>query len=202
MLTIGCTRGNSSLTPAEQELVTNIGFDPTLMARVRASGTGFERLLGNHGDGDVPAAGLVLVTRPSRGEDALRDVRLALDGTGYGAWLNENAFGFGPDKVAIMKSRDDYTYLHIAHTDGVNLGIDHEQVLARYREWQVKYGLRLDGAGIDWLAAKITRPPPDWLAFSREVYAFCPDVVDQGTNSVEKLAAEMRTTGSLYLWWD
>jgi hypothetical protein len=40
------------------------------------------------------------------------------------------------------------------------------------------------------------------VAFAREVYAFCPDVVDQGTGAVEALAAEMSRTNTLYLWWD
>ena len=39
-------------------------------------------------------------------------------------------------------------------------------------------------------------------AFAREVYAFCPDVVDQGTETVEALAAEMKQENTVYLWWD
>jgi hypothetical protein len=40
------------------------------------------------------------------------------------------------------------------------------------------------------------------LAFARDVYAFCPDVVTQGAKTVEKLAAEMDRENVLYLWWD
>jgi hypothetical protein len=40
------------------------------------------------------------------------------------------------------------------------------------------------------------------LAFAREVYQFCRDVVEQGTETVEKLAAEMKRSNRMYLWWD
>ena len=76
------------------------------------------------------------------------------------------------------------------------------RVLERYRNWDEKYGLRLNGAGMDWLFAEFENPPSDWTAFAREVYEFCPDVVDQGTGSVESLASEMKRMRGVYLWWD
>ncbi len=63
-------------------------------------------------------------------------------------------------------------------------------------------GLTVIGAGLDWTEARITRPPADMLPFARAVYQFSPDVVDQGTGSVEELAKEMRRSGTVYLWWD
>jgi hypothetical protein len=40
------------------------------------------------------------------------------------------------------------------------------------------------------------------LEFAKEVYQFCPDVVDQGTETVEALASERKRTNRVYLWWD
>ena len=39
-------------------------------------------------------------------------------------------------------------------------------------------------------------------AFVRELYPFCPDIVDQGAGSIEAAAAEMRDANALFLWWD
>lgn len=50
--------------------------------------------------------------------------------------------------------------------------------------------------------AVFKKTPADMDAFAREVYEFCPDVVDQGVGTVHALAREMRKTGALYLWWD
>jgi hypothetical protein len=33
------------------------------------------------------------------------------------------------------------------------------------------------------------------------MYQFCPDIVDQGVDTVSKLAQELKK-GSLYFWWD
>jgi Domain of unknown function (DUF4253) len=58
------------------------------------------------------------------------------------------------------------------------------------------------GAGQDWIEAEFASYPEDWLAFANDVYEFCPDVVDQGASDVATLAAEMRRSNTLYLWWD
>ena len=75
-------------------------------------------------------------------------------------------------------------------------------MLAKYTEWSKKFGLKLVGAGQDWIEAEFAHPPTDWKAFAYEVYAFCPDVVDQGSGSVSALAKEMKAKNYVYLWWD
>jgi hypothetical protein len=104
-------------------------------------------------------------------------------------------------KLTIVRT-DDLGYLAIVRTAGVNQDVSHDQVVARYKAWDAKYGLVLVGAGQDWLEATFRTPPNDWLAFAKEVAAFCPDVVEQGTGSVEALAKEMSESDSVYLWWD
>lgn len=199
----GAAQAAEPLTREEARLVSELGFDAALMQRIKASGTGFERLKALNDNGDeVPAAGLVLLTAPKQGESVVQSLRRGFAGTGYQAWLNDNAYGYRPDKVAILKTRDDYTYLAIAHTDGINWDLTHDQVVARYREWTPKYGLVLTGAGMDWLSARITKPPADWAAFAAEVAKFCPDIVEQGTGDVPSLTREMRESRVLYLWWD
>jgi hypothetical protein len=203
VLVAGSAAAGADLSPAESKLVAGLRFDPGLMVQVKAVGTALERLEMEDGDGNLMAyAGVVLLTPPGKSAISLATVRSKLARTGYGAWINDNAFGRGPDKIAIMKTRDQYAYLAVAHTDGINWDHTHEEVVAHYRQWAGKYGLELTGAGLDWLSARFSKPPEDWLAFAREVYKFCPDIVDQGTNTVEKLADEMRASNELYLWWD
>ena len=75
-------------------------------------------------------------------------------------------------------------------------------ILARAKKWDARFGLVLRGAGFDWLEAEFVRPPKDMLELAKEVYEFCPDVVDQGTETVKVLATEMKRTSAVYLWWD
>lgn len=87
-------------------------------------------------------------------------------------------------------------------TIDVNYDISPEMVIARLKKWDAEFGLVLSGVSFDWMEAQFKRRPGNMLEFAKEVYAFCPDVVDQGTETVEALAKEMKRTNTLFLWWD
>ncbi len=197
-----CTKAEPTLSPQENDLVAAVKMDRALALKVKSFGTSLERLMAATPDGsEVPADGVVLVTKPKRGRETLTKVREQLAGKPYHAFLQDNAFGYGPDKIAVTKT-DDYGYLAIVRTDGINYGLDHPKVIERYKQWDGKYGLKLIGAGQDWLEAEFRNPPGDWPAFAKEVYEFCPDVVDQGTGDVSSLARAMKEANTVYLWWD
>ena len=101
-----------------------------------------------------------------------------------------------------MKADDPYVILRAVGTNGWNYDVGPDKVVARLKEWDQRYGLVFRGIGPDWAEAEFKTQPRDMLAFAREVYAFCPDVVDQGTETVEALADEMKRDNVVYLWWD
>ena len=189
---------------ADRQLVEQLGFDAPLMAQLRAHGSSFTRFetFARPDFHPIPGPGLVLDTPAKQGESVLRELRKLLANTRYQAWLYDNKFGYGPDQIVVLATRDPYAYLALIPINGTNYGIDHDAIIEKYREWDRRLALELTGAGGDWLSADIAREPGDWLSFAREVYAFCPDIVDQGTNDVETLATEMRSRKQLFLWWD
>ena len=202
LLLIARTSFAATLTPEEAQLVSTLGIDAKIAAQLKEDRTTLERLEARTPDHhEIDADGIVIDAKPGTGDIALDAVRLQLHGTPFRAYLNDRNYGYGPDKIAIVRV-DDFGYLAIVRTDGVNHDVTHEQVVARYKAWNAKYGLVLVGAGQDWLEAKFRTPPEDWQAFAKEVAAFCPDVVEQGTGSVEGLAKEMAASNSVYLWWD
>jgi hypothetical protein len=136
-----------------------------------------------------------------RAREAVAKLREAL-GPGYVVFASEQNFGNGHDRVAVLRSRDPFDALRTMATNGTNYEIDTDSIITRLREWDRRYGLRIVGAGLDWTEAELVRDPRDWLAFAREVYEFCPDVVDQGTETVEALAEEIKKSRTVYLWWD
>jgi len=60
----------------------------------------------------------------------------------------------------------------------------------------------LTGIGFDWLEGRFTTAIRDPRALARRFYAFCPDIVDQGTETVAALADELRQSLRLYCCWD
>lgn len=201
-LLASCAAVSSELSPDEQSLAKSLNMDEKIAAEVKAAGKSIERLTGIDANyKEVLVDGIVVITNPSEGHQVLARLRKQLASTPYRAYLFEQSFGHGPDKVAVLKS-DDHGYLAIVRTDGVNHDIDHEKVMEKYRQWEARYGLKLTGAGQDWLEAEFSNPPKDWQGFAQEVYAFCPDIVDQGTGDIAGLAQEMKADNQLYLWWD
>lgn len=202
LLLAGCAPAKAELTTAEQAMAAQAGVEPAIAVQAKSLGTSIERLKGQTADfNEVAANGIVLNTKPKNGRAVLAKLQRQLSGTAYHAYLRDEAYGHGPDQIAVLKAND-HEYLALVRTDAINYDMEHEAVMERYRQWEKQYDLKLVGAGQDWLEAEIRNPPTDWLAFANEVYEFCPDIVDQGTGDVASLAAEMKRSRTLYLWWD
>jgi hypothetical protein len=60
------------------------------------------------------------------------------------------------------------------------------------------------GAGYDWIDANfiVLLTDQEMKSFAQEMYEFCPDIVEQGTGSIEELIEEIKETKKLALWWD
>ncbi|RZM30349.1 MAG: DUF4253 domain-containing protein [Pedobacter sp.] len=114
--------------------------------------------------------------------------------------------GFGgqlhSDKLAVFKTSDKFEILRLFQTNGINHDLNTREVIARLREFDSELDLDLIGAGGDWCEFTIGKNPTNWNDLSNRIYSFCPDVVDQGTQTVELLESEIKQTGTLYFWWD
>lgn len=192
-----------ALTPAELRLADEAGVAPEVARLLREHGGDLRRLWGldTLSFDSVPRPGLTVAVPEARALPAVRALRDRV-GPGYAVFRSAWNFGHGDDRIAVLRADDPFAPLAAIGTNGINHDLTTEEVIARLREWDARFGLRIVGASGDWVEAEFVRQPDDMLAFAREVYAFCPDVVDQGTGDVEALAEEMRRTNTLYLWWD
>lgn len=121
---------------------------------------------------------------------------------GYFIYISEQNFGYESDEVSVLKATNQFEILMVEETDGINYGLENKDVIAKLREWNIKYPFQIIGAGFDWVEAIFVKKPSDMKAFSKELYEFCPDIVDQGVGSVKNLETEMNKSDVLYLWWD
>lgn len=121
---------------------------------------------------------------------------------GYLIFVSQDNFNRAPDKITVIKSNDQFDILRFMATNGINYDINTDSLITRLKTWNNKYPFDIIGADGDWVEARFTSPPSSFAVFAKEVYAFCPDVVDQGTNTVQALGDEMESFNMLYLWWD
>lgn len=80
-----------------------------------------------------------------------------------------------------------------------------EYHVATLRSWRDRYGVELIGLGADTMNLRAARRPnsrDEAIALAREQYAYCTDIVDQGTETLSNLAACLMADDWWYFWWD
>ena len=80
-----------------------------------------------------------------------------------------------------------------------------EHHVAALRRWHEAYGAELVGISRDFMDVRVPRPPcsrEEALAVAREIYAYCPDDVEQGLETLAALAAQMVMQPWWNFWWD
>lgn len=80
-----------------------------------------------------------------------------------------------------------------------------ESQLAVLRYWHERYGAEVYSLTGDVLECIVARPPTTQAAaleLAREQFLFCADIVHQGTESIEVLAATLLNSDVWFFWWD
>jgi hypothetical protein len=73
------------------------------------------------------------------------------------------------------------------------------------RDWERRFGAELVALTGDVVELAVARPPTDRepaLELAREQYLYCGDIVWQGTNDLETLAAGLKGGSVWFFWWD
>lgn len=215
----GCKSQTTSkgyqLTADERKICDSTQFDAAIIQQIREYNSekveAFHYSLGKFIVGDkeiesdpVYLKGIVFAEKNSRSYNLVFALKDSFRAKGYSIFLLENNFGFknNTDRIAVLKTTDKFSVLKQIATDGINYDITNDSLLTIIKNFDKKYDLELIGASGDWCEFIIHKEPADWKQFAKEVYAVCPDIVDQGTGTVEALTDEMKRTKRLYFWWD
>lgn len=151
--------------------------------------------------------------RPSYDLDELEEdaQRIALilehiqrDVQGHGALLIVDAlWNVGePIKAQLYPTTNPYAVLAACGTNGINYGHSTRKVIAWLRALERTHPFLLTSCGYDHLAGDFLEPVPDARRLARKMYRFCPDIVEQGTQTVRALARTLEQGQSFYFWWD
>ena len=77
--------------------------------------------------------------------------------------------------------------------------------VAMFRRWNAKYGAEIVGMTGDVLNFKVSKRPTskeEAFTLAKEMYQYCADIVEQGTQDIETLAATLLVSDYWYFWWD
>ncbi|PRY44488.1 DUF4253 domain-containing protein [Umezawaea tangerina] len=90
-------------------------------------------------------------------------------------------------------------------TGPVNHTNDTAEISAVLRNWEDRFGARIIGLGFATLVLSISSPPTtqaEALAVAAEHFAFCPDNIWQGTETLSAYAERLINDHSWTFWWD
>jgi hypothetical protein len=97
--------------------------------------------------------------------------------------------------MAASATKDPFSIVREAGTTAPNFDLDNDEIVQQLAKWQSQCAFQVTEATGDTVNIEFTTLPPDLDAFARELYAFCPDTVDQGTGCMHEMVESMEEMG-------
>lgn len=107
--------------------------------------------------------------------------------------------------IVVLPTPDPAEAIAMLRFGGWNACPPPEVHAAAFRSWGARFGFEPVCVGPDIVEGRVTRRPTDResaMALARELFAYCPDIVDQGTDDIATLAAILMVSDWWFFWWD
>lgn len=105
-------------------------------------------------------------------------------------------------EVVVGPGTSQFDILRHAASDACNYDLGTEDLIKRLEKYDREIGINITHAETDTIDLELLRLPEDMQTFAEDLYDFCPDLVDQGCGSVSALAAAIKASRQVTLWWD
>lgn len=148
---------------------------------------------------------LSVVVSESRSEGLLHKVRERLPDDwiafiGTDRWLgDEQHEGV---EVVVGPGKDQFDALRLARSDAANYDMGTEALVKQLKSYDRLCGIDIVRATTDTVEIVLERLPGNLQGFAEDVAEFCPDIVEQGVGTKERLAASIRNSKRIVFWWD
>jgi len=107
------------------------------------------------------------------------------------------------DIIGLLPTQEKYVVLAYLRTDGLNYNIKTERIIDWLRRLEAEDPFVVTEAGLDYVGGRFLRRVRRPGQLAERMFAFCPDIVDQGVGSVANLETQLaKPAPPLYLWWD
>lgn len=192
------------LTEKELQLCLSISYD-TSIAKIIKAATNAETIalpsIDEYGDViDTAGDGLCSRISEKEGFDFVFKHKEDFRQKGYLLFVFED--DNQAKYLATIKGNNELDIVKWRKTNGINYDITNRNVISKLKSWKAKYDFAVLGVGLDWLQFTFIGTRPQFDKFAKEVYKFCPDIVDQGTGDIPTLISELKRMDGVFLWWD
>lgn len=213
ILLVNCSSGQSNFSQEEIDILNSIGFEVNIFKGLKSS-TQCKIVQYETSDrgylvenGELKKTGLEKQNGFSFDYPNKDVYTLILEQSNklkkHGFLIFQSEIGYNEKEsvVTVIESKDQFDILRIVKTDGVNFDIMNEDIIKKFKEWDSKYGIEIYGA--DYAQVDIwIKNPKDIESLSKEIYEFCPDIIDQGLGDIIVLEKMIREGYIINFWWD
>jgi hypothetical protein len=193
------------LTCAVCRADTGASFQPASAVLQRITGSDVRAFSTRDFGRERFAGAISALVDQTKAEGMLRAVRKELPG-GFVAFIGTTRSLTTPPatgvELVIGRGNGPLDILDISATDAVNYDMDTKDIQLKLGRWHKAHGIEIWQAESDTIQLRFLKMPGDIKALAKEVYKFCPDVVDQGVGTQDALIRDIKKMNGLYLWWD
>lgn len=87
-------------------------------------------------------------------------------------------------------------------TEPVNYGLSNQDVIEWFRQKEAEFDFDIIVADVSRIETKLKTNPTSFEKLGKEIYDFCPDVIDQGHEDMNELINYLKSTKHMWFWWD
>lgn len=147
-----------------------------------------------------------IVVPESRSSQILHQIRGELGAKliafiGTTNWLGDEVHA-GRVEIVVANADSQFDILRVARSDAINFDMTTDDLIKKLAEYDRRYGIDIFHAETDTIEFRFSKLPGDMPEFCKDLYEFCPDIVEQGVGTIKALEKEIRRTQEVYLWWD
>ncbi len=106
------------------------------------------------------------------------------------------------DKLGLLPTRKWEDLIRAFQTNGANYDLMPIDIARWLEKFSAQQPVVITGVSGDWLEGRITGKITNARKLAKQMYEFCPDIVDQGIGSVKDLARALEKDGYFFFWWD
>ncbi len=103
------------------------------------------------------------------------------------------------NNLAIIKTKDQYDILRIQNTGKGRKNMNPEKIIEKMKAWEKQFRFEITGAQSYMIQANFISKPPDIEKFASDLTSFCPELLNDGSGSLNDIIKNMNSTNSFYL---
>ena len=146
--------------------------------------------------------GYSLTVSRDRANKVLNDHSDDVRKSGFCLFRATTSISEGNHRIILLPTADPYVAVRAMRTNAANYDLSTADIIRWLRALEESQPFVLEGIGRDFIEGSFATTLSNLKELADQIYKFAPDVVDQGTETVQRLAAEIKKTKKFFLWWD